>query len=73
MAKITEKGQVTIPKRYRDKYGLRNNVEVQFIEKKGFLALVKASAGRTAFHEVVGVLAQDSGSTDLVMKRLRGK
>lgn len=35
--KITVKGQVTIPKKYREKYGLTPHTDVDFVEENGKL------------------------------------
>jgi len=43
---ITTKGQVTIPKFFRDKYGLLPNTDVEFVEKNGKLILEKPKPGR---------------------------
>lgn len=39
--RINSKGQVTIPKRIREKYGFLPNTEVEFEEKDGMVRLVK--------------------------------
>ena len=38
----TERGQITIPKALRDKYGITQATEVQFLERDEGLLLVKA-------------------------------
>ena len=40
--KITERGQVTIPKDLRDKYGITPAIDLCFIERENGLLLVKA-------------------------------
>lgn len=40
--KIGERGQVTIPKAIREKFGLRPNTEVEFHVDKGSIVLKKA-------------------------------
>ena len=39
--KMTERGQVTIPKEIREKYGITPATEIEFIEKDGALLVVK--------------------------------
>ncbi len=49
--RITSKGQVTIPKPLRDRFGLGPHVDVEFIAEANALRLVrsdKAKRGRTA-------------------------
>ena len=41
MHNITSKGQVTIPKLFRDKLGLFPNSAVEFVEKNGELVIAK--------------------------------
>ncbi len=40
--RITERGQITIPKLLRDKYGITPATELEFLERDGGLLLVKA-------------------------------
>ncbi|HEV8132148.1 MAG TPA: AbrB/MazE/SpoVT family DNA-binding domain-containing protein [Acidobacteriota bacterium] len=42
--KVTEKGQVTVPKKLRRKYGITAATEVEFIERDGAIHLVKKAA-----------------------------
>jgi len=51
--KVTEKGQVTLPKKLREKYGITSATEVEFIERDGEIVLVKRAA--------VGVLERFRG------------
>ncbi len=41
--KVTIKGQVTIPRRIREKLGITPGAEVDFLEEKGRVYLVKKS------------------------------
>ena len=45
--KISERGQITIPKRLRDRFGMNQNVEVEIVEASGGL-LIRKCAGRRA-------------------------
>jgi len=42
--KVTAKGQVTLPKKLRDKYGITPSTEIEFIEKDGMIVIVKKAA-----------------------------
>jgi AbrB family looped-hinge helix DNA binding protein len=39
--RVTRKGQVTVPKRFRDKFGITTETPVEFLEERGRLILVK--------------------------------
>ena len=38
---MTSKGQVTVPKRLREKFGITSETPVEFVEERGRLVLVK--------------------------------
>ena len=42
--KVTERGQVTVPKRLREKYGINSSTEIEFLERNGEILLVKRAA-----------------------------
>ncbi len=39
--RISERGQVTIPQAFRERYGLLPDTEVEFVERDGELVLVQ--------------------------------
>lgn len=45
--KVTEKGQVTVPKRLRKKYGITATTEIEFVEREGAILLVKKEAAHS--------------------------
>jgi len=73
--RLTEKGQVTVPKRMRDRFGLRGGVDVEFEATEAGLLLRPAGKeqGRrlaAGIHSVRG--SADAGlSTDAVMALTR--
>jgi len=67
---VSEKGQVTIPKRLRDRLGIRPGQVLDFHEERGRLVANKAGATRPAT-DVFGILELDR-PTDDVMEELRG-
>jgi AbrB family looped-hinge helix DNA binding protein len=70
--RMTSKGQVTVPKRVRDRMGLRPGDAVDFVEKGGEFHLEKAP-GQGAFSAYRGRLADLAGKDpDDLLKRLRG-
>lgn len=72
-AKITSKGQITIPKKVRDKLGVSNGERIQFEEKKGIF-YIKKSIKKSPFDRWVGYLTKQKGkSTDKIIEDLRGR
>ena len=69
-ATVSEKGQVTIPKRLRDRLGIRSGEVLEFTEERGRLVAVKAQA-EDPIESVYGIL-ETGRSTDEVMEELRG-
>jgi len=41
--RITRKGQLTVPKRLRDRFGITPDTDLEFREERGKLVLVKAA------------------------------
>lgn len=72
---VTQKGQVTIPKRVRDRLGIRPGTTVEFeLTEDGRFALLKAgrpARKRSPFARLRGV-ATGRMSTDEIMKLTRG-
>jgi AbrB family looped-hinge helix DNA binding protein len=76
--RITSKGQVTIPKRIRDEFGLLPGTEVEFVEEKGRVTVQKLEGGRDRGQEIVDRLRRASGgdihlSTEEIMRMTRGE
>ncbi|MBI2264678.1 MAG: AbrB/MazE/SpoVT family DNA-binding domain-containing protein [Armatimonadetes bacterium] len=70
--KISERGQITIPKKLRGKYGLQKDVEIEFVpEEKGVL-LRKRVLGRHPLEAVFGILHKKS-RTDEYIEDVRGR
>lgn len=76
--KITSKGQVTIPKRIRDEFGLLPGTEVEFVPNGDEVKVQKVNGDRTRGREIVEHLRQASGgdiplSTEEIMRMTRGE
>jgi AbrB family looped-hinge helix DNA binding protein len=70
-SRVSEKGQVTIPKPMRERLGIRPGEAVEFREERGRLIIEKAMA-RDALDELYGIL--DLGrTTDEFVRDLRGE
>ncbi len=68
---VSEKGQVTIPKRVRSKLGLRPGTVIEFEAEGGRLIGRKAAAG-DVFDELYGSLVMDE-TVDAYIERSRGR
>ncbi len=70
--KIMERGQITIPKKYRDMYGIRPDTELDFVPVDEGLMIIKRSMPNSPFREVYGILKHKS-STDEYIDEIRGR
>lgn len=71
-AKVTSKGQITIPKPVRDRLGIRPGDEVEFIEDDGQFRVRRRPAS-SAFARHRGCLKHLRGQVaDDIVKELRG-
>ena len=70
-ARVAERGQVTIPKRLRERLGVKPGTVLEFSEDHGRLIAVK-SGGADSVAEVLGCL-QKKLDTDATMAQLRGR
>jgi AbrB family looped-hinge helix DNA binding protein len=70
MAKVSEKGQITIPKKIREVLGIHPGDEVEFEKENGDVKIVK-KADNEVFDDFVGYLGK--GKTDKIVRELRGE
>ena len=68
---VSEKGQVTIPKRLRDRLGIKHGQLLEFFEEGGKLVAIKKSV-TDSLDEVYGIL-KTRASSDRLIERLRGR
>jgi len=68
---VSEKGQVTIPKRLRERLGIRAGEVLDFEEDHGRLVATKLTT-RDPVDELFGVL-KGKDKTDTIVRRLRGE
>lgn len=73
--RITTKGQVTIPQPIREKLGISPAVEVDFVEEKGRVYLVKKRGGssKTRKYRRLRGIATAKMTTDEIMTLTRGE
>ncbi|OGP50633.1 MAG: hypothetical protein A2Y79_07035 [Deltaproteobacteria bacterium RBG_13_43_22] len=72
VAKVTSKGQVTIPKKVREKLGVHPGEEVGF-EEKGEHILIKKALTKSPFDKWVGQLKHLKGHrSDDLIREIRG-
>ena len=70
--RISERGQITIPKPLRDRFGMHHNVEVEITPTKQGLLIQKRTAIAHPVDRVYAVLGQ-GGSTDDYIETIRGR
>lgn len=72
-AKITTKGQITIPKAVREKLGLSPGEHILFAEKNEIF-IIKKVIRKSPFDKWVGYLKKGKDATsDNIIEELRGK
>jgi len=70
--KIGERGQITIPKKIREKYGLTPNMEVSFVEEEQGVLIRKKGPHISPVRQAYGILGKKS-STDKYVEDIRGR
>lgn len=72
-AKVTSKGQITIPRQVREKLGVRTGEGIGFEEKDGIF-YIKKTVKKSPFDKWVGRLKPLKGKeSDAIIDELRGK
>jgi AbrB family looped-hinge helix DNA binding protein len=71
-AKVTSKGQITVPKGVRAKLGLAPGDELEFVEEEGRF-VIRKRVRRSPFDRYLGYLARKRGQDpDDIVRELRG-
>jgi len=70
--KIGERGQVTIPKDIREKYGLMPSIEVEFVLEETGVLIKKKSLHSSPVEEVYGILKKQARTDDYI-EAIRGR
>ncbi len=72
-AKVTSKGQITIPKEIREKLGISPGEEIGFVERRGVF-FIKKPVKKSPFEKWMGRLTNLKGAeADKIIDDLRGK
>ena len=70
--KISKRGQITIPKRMRDRYGLHRGIEVEIIPTEDGLLIRKVPDSLHPVERVYGLLCMQ-GNVDEYIEEIRGR
>ena len=70
--RVSERGQVTIPKTLRDEFGMNSNVEVEFVPTDQGLLLKKCVSSSHPLEKVYGMF-EGLGPTDEFIEAIRGR
>lgn len=70
--KISERGQITIPKAFRERFGLHKDVEVELIPTNDGVLIQKHSRGKHPIDKVYGILNRPSDSNKYI-EEIRGR
>lgn len=70
--RISERGQITIPKQLRDRFGMGCNVEVEITPTNDGLLIRKQTASQHPVERVYAILGRD-GNTDDYIEDIRGR
>ena len=75
--RISERGQITIPKHLRDRFGMNQNVEVEITPTDQGLLIQKRTAAMHPIDRVYGILGKDAlgedVSVDDYIEEIRGR
>ena len=70
--RISERGQITIPKHLRERFGMYHNVEVEITPTERGLLIQKRTTAQHPVERVYGILGR-GGSTDEYIEEIRGR
>ena len=70
--RISERGQITIPKRFRDRFGMNRDVEVEITPTEHGLLIQKRSAAQHPVERVSGIL-DGAFDVDQYIEEIRGR
>ena len=71
--RISERGQITIPKTLRDRFGLHHNVEIEISPTEKGLLIQKRTAAMHPVDRVYGILGGVGPDIDEYIEEIRGR
>ncbi len=69
--RVSERGQITIPKEIREQFGLKENTEVEFVVREGRVELVRSQKSTDEKIDALYGKKRFTHSTDELMALLR--
>jgi AbrB family looped-hinge helix DNA binding protein len=70
---ISERGQITIPKHLRDRFGMNHNVEVEITPTNNGLLIRKRTTEIHPVDRIVGILDGADFDIDQYIEEIRGR
>jgi len=70
--RISERGQITIPKALRDRFGMNHNVEVEIAPTRDGLLIRKRTVAKHPVERVYAILDGPGGADDY-LEEIRGR
>ena len=70
--RISEQGQITIPKHLRERFGMHHNVEVEITPTERGLLIQKRTTAQHPVERVYGILGR-GGNADEYIEEIRGR
>ncbi len=71
--RISERGQITIPKQLRERFGMHHNVEVEVTPADGGLLIRKRVGEQHPVDRVAGILDGADFDVDEYIEEIRGR
>lgn len=72
--KVGERGQVTIPKHLRERYGLQKDTEVEFVPEDSGIRIQKQTRGKHPVESMRGIIKlKYAKSVDEYIEEIRGR
>ena len=71
--RVSERGQITIPKTLRDRFGLHHNVEVEISPTENGLLIQKRTAAMHPVDQFAGILDGTGLDVDEYIEEIRGR
>lgn len=71
--RVSERGQITIPKTLRDRFGLHHNVEVEISPTENGLLIQKRTAAKHPVDQFAGILDGTGLDVDKYIEEIRGR